>query len=187
MASSIKIIGMGGSTTEPSTSKSALIYALKGAAEAGAETEMIDIASLKLPMYDHGLKPIPPSAINLCKKIHEADGLIWSSPMYHGTVSGLFKNAIDWMELLEGYEPKYLTNKVVGLISCAGGVQALQVINTMEYMVRAMRGWTSPLVIPIQKAWQLFDQDGNISDPKIELQLKTLGEQVVKSSQKMKE
>jgi NAD(P)H-dependent FMN reductase len=38
-------------------------------------------------------------------------------------------------------EPPYLHDKVVGLISAAGGTQGLQAINTMEFVVRALRGW----------------------------------------------
>ena len=46
--------------------------------------------------------------------------------MYHGTVSGSFKNALDWLQLLSDRDPPYLTNKVVGLVSTAGGVQGLR-------------------------------------------------------------
>ena len=61
--------------------------------------------------------------------------MIWASLLYHGTVSGAFKNALDWLDLLNDREPPFLTDKVVGLISTAGGVQGLQAINTMEFVV----------------------------------------------------
>jgi FMN reductase len=65
--------------------------------------------------------------------------MIWSSPLYHGTVSGAFKNALDWLDLLSDRDPPFLTDKVIGLISAAGGVQALQAVNTMEFVVGAPR------------------------------------------------
>ncbi len=68
--------------------------------------------------------------------------------MYHGSVSGSFKNALDWLELLADRDPPYFTNKVVGLISTAGGIQGLQAVNTMEFCVRALRGWRCPWWCP---------------------------------------
>jgi FMN reductase len=50
--------------------------------------------------------------------------LVWSSPLNHGTVSGAFKNALDWLQLLGDHEPPYLTDKVIGLVSTAGGTHA---------------------------------------------------------------
>ena len=54
--------------------------------------------------------------------------MIWSSPTYHGSVSGSFKNALDWLILLAEREPPYLSNKPVGLVTTAGGVQGLQAV-----------------------------------------------------------
>jgi FMN reductase len=78
--------------------------------------------------------------------------MIWSSPTYHGSVSGSFKNALDWLILLAERDPPYLTNKPVGLVTTAGGVQGLQAINSMEFVVRALRGWSVPLVQPVAQS-----------------------------------
>jgi FMN reductase len=64
---------------------------------------------------------------------------------------------------------------VVGLISAAGGVQGLQAVNTMEFIVRALRGWAVPLVMPIPQAWKVFDEQAQARDPEIERQLRALG------------
>jgi FMN reductase len=64
--------------------------------------------------------------------------------MYNGSLSGSFKNAIDWLHLLGSRDPAYLHDEVIGLISVAGGVQGLQVINTMEFSVRSLRAWAVP-------------------------------------------
>ena len=58
--------------------------------------------------------------------VYACDAMIWSSPTYHGSVSGSFKNALDWLILLAERDPPYLTNKPVGLVTTAGGVQGLQ-------------------------------------------------------------
>ena len=175
------VVGLGGSLAEHSTSLSALEIALEGAREAGARTELLDIRDLALPMYDPATSA-PEAVTRMCRIVHEADGLVWSSPMYHGTISGSFKNALDWLQLLANEKPAYLTDKVVGLISTAGGVQGLQAVNTMEFVVRALRGWAVPLVLPIAQAWKAFDDHGNPTDPKLADQLRALGREVARAS-----
>ena len=160
----------------------ALRIALEGATEAGATTELLSIKELSLPMYDPTEENPPESVTNMCDAIHEADGLIWSSPMYNGTISGSFKNALDWLKLLSDRHPPYLTDKVVGLISTAGGVQGLQAVNTMEFVVRSLRGWAVPLVMPIAQAWKVFDENGIPQDGQLKEQLYALGREVVRGS-----
>jgi FMN reductase len=182
MAKEIKVVGLGGSLAAQSNSLAALRIALEGSREAGAETDLLDIRELDLPMYAPDMANVPPSVERLCRTVHEADGLLWSSPLYHGTISGSFKNALDWLQLLSNREPAYLTDKVVGLISTAGGTQGLQAVNTMEFVVRALRGWAVPLVIPIPQAWRVFDKEGQPHDEKITEQLHSLGHEVTRAA-----
>jgi FMN reductase len=119
----------------------------------------------------------PQAAMDAAETMWRADGLIWSSPLYHGTISGSFKNALDWLQLLAKKEPPFLTDKIVGLISAAGGVQGLQAINTMEFVVRALRGWAVPLMVPVARAYQAFS-DGRANDPMVDQQLRALGREV---------
>jgi FMN reductase len=119
------------------------------------------------------------AALEVAMEGAAADGLIWSSPMYHGTISGSFKNALDWLQLLNDRAPPYLTDKIIGLISTAGGMQGLQAVNTMEFIVRALRGWAVPLVMPIGQAWRIIDDDGEVLDQRTADQLRVLGQEVV--------
>jgi FMN reductase len=182
MVKEIKVVGLGGSLAAQSNSLAALRVALEGAREGGARTELLDIRELNLPMYEPGLGRVPEAVERLCGSVHEAQGLLWSSPLYHGTISGSFKNALDWLQLLSDREPAYLTDKVVGLISTAGGTQGLQAVNTMEFIVRALRGWAVPLVIPIPQAWRVFDKEGHLHDEKISEQLHSLGQEVTRAA-----
>jgi FMN reductase len=89
---------------------------------------------------------------------------------------------VDWLQLLADRQPPYLTDKVVGLISTAGGVQGLQAVNTMEFVVRALRGWAVPLVLPIAQAWKAFDEHGQARDLQLAEQLRALGREVARAS-----
>lgn len=181
MAEQIKVVGLGGSLAPRSASLAALKIALQGAEEGGAETQLFDLRILNLPFYIPGA-PVPESARIFLQAAHEANGLIWSSPLYQGTVSGAFKNALDWLHLLEDRQPAFLTNKIVGLISTAGGAMGLQAVNTMEFSVRALRAWAVPMVMPIARATSAFDANGNATDPRIAEQLKSIGREVVRAS-----
>jgi NAD(P)H-dependent FMN reductase len=75
-----------------------------------------------------------------------------------------------------------LTDKVVGLISTVGGTHGLQAVNTIDFAVRALRGWEVPLVLPIPQAWQVF-KDGRVLDKRIEDQLRALGHELARAAQ----
>jgi FMN reductase len=117
----VAIVGLGGSLRAASTSLTALRTALEGAAAAGADTRVLAVRELDLPLYtpEHST---PDAAHRLVDAVTGAQAMIWSSPTYHGSVSGAFKNALDWLILLAGHDPPYLTNKPIGLVATAGGV-----------------------------------------------------------------
>jgi FMN reductase len=184
MTNTLKIVGLGGSLAEASRSRAALRVALEGAAGAGAETTLLDLRELDLPMYNPDKEEPTTAAIRLIEACYGADGMLWSSPMYQGTISGAFKNALDWLHVLGAREPPFLFDKVIGLISAAGGTQGLQAINTMEFAARALRAWDVPYVVPVAAAARVFDQDGRVHDSAVELQLKTLGGEVVRVAER---
>ena len=177
----VRVVGLGGSLREESTSRTALQVALEGAAASGADVELIWVRDLDLPLYTAEHAP-PPDAHRLAETVYNADALIWSSPTYHGSVSGSFKNALDWLILLAENDPPYLSNKPIGLVTTAGGVQGLQAVNTMDFIARALRGWSVPLVLPVAQSWQSFDPDGHLKDEAIAAQLRRLGAEVVRAA-----
>ena len=183
-AARLTIVGLGGSTAAVSRSRAALQKALEGAEDAGAATQLLDIRELALPMYNPDDNEPGEAAARLIEACYAADGLLWSSPMYQGTMSGALKNALDWLHVLGTRDPPYLHDKVIGLISAAGGMQGLQAINTMEFAVRALRGWAVPYVVPIASAPRVFDSAGQIQEPAVELQLKSLGSEVVRVAER---
>ena len=184
MARPLKIVGLGGSLAAISRSRAALATALEGAESAGAETELLDIRELDLPMYNPDADEPTAEAERVIEGLYAADGILWSSPLYQGSISGALKNALDWLRLLGDRDPPYLQDKVIGLISAAGGAQGLQAINTMEFSVRALRAWAVPYVVPVATAARVFDEAGRILDPTIEQQLKLLGGEVVRVAQR---
>jgi FMN reductase len=181
---SLRVVGLGGSLRPGSTSLAALRLALAAAAEAGAETSLYDVRELDLPPYRPDAAA-PAAARRFVAEVAPARAMVWSSPLYHGSVSGSFKNVIDWLQLLADHDPPYLTDKVVGLITTAGGGQGLQAVNAMEFMVRALRAWAVPLVLPVARSRRVFDADSRLLDGDVGAQLSALGGEVVRAARQM--
>lgn len=177
---SVKVVGLGGSLARESTSLAALRVALEGAEKAGAVVELFDLRSVDFPMYSPEIAATD-NVQRFCDSVHSCQGMLWSSPLYNGTISGSFKNALDWLHLLGDRKPAYLTDKVIGMISTAGGTQGLQAVNTMEFIVRALRGWAVPLVIPIPQSWRAI-QKGKVLDESMADQLRALGAEVARAA-----
>src|SRR5207247_432300 len=96
----VRVVGLGGSLARVSRSRAALQAALAGAERAGAETELLDLRRLDLPLYNPDEPDPIDAAARLIEASYAADGMLWSSPMYQGTISGAFKNALDWLHVL---------------------------------------------------------------------------------------
>ncbi|MEB3203469.1 MAG: NAD(P)H-dependent oxidoreductase [Candidatus Sericytochromatia bacterium] len=176
----VKVVGLGGALGDASVTSAAMRQVLAEAEASGATTVLLDLNALALPPFDARNREGDASVARLLSEVRSADAMVWCSPLYHGTVSGTFKNALDWLELLAKDPRPYLSDVPVGLVAAAGGTQGMQAINTMEYAVRALRGLTVPYVVAISRAWQAFDAAGVPADPVVGQQLATLGREVVR-------
>lgn len=177
----LKVVGIGGTLRKNSTSLGALKRALAGAEVAGAEVELLDLRELRLPMYEPGLAldEYGPEVRRFVEEVRGADALIVSTGAYHGTLAGVTKNALDFIQFLARDERPYLDGRVVGLISTAGGDQAATNANgAMVHTVHALRGIVAPLMVAIPKSWQR-SEGGEITDDTYAARLDQLGALVV--------
>ncbi len=174
------ILGLGGTPRPGSSTERALALSLEAAAEAGAETLMIGGPDLMLPMYNPGDAARTPEAARLVDAFRRCNGVIVGSPAYHGTVSGLVKNALDYTEDLRGDERVYFDGLAVGLVVCAGGWQAGgQTLATLRGIAHALRGWPTPLAAMLNTSTRIFDDAGQCLDLSARFQLQEVGRQVV--------
>jgi FMN reductase len=184
----LKVVGIGGTLREGSTSLGALRRALAASGEAGAEVELLDLNELKLPMYEprKSLDEYGHDARRLIDAVSGADALLLSTAAYHGTLAGVTKNALDYVQFLGKEERPYFDGKVVGLITTAGGEQAAAKANAaMVHVVHALRGIVAPLMVGVTRAWQRTDDSGEITDENYGRRLDDLGWLVVDLAQKV--
>ncbi|WNV91671.1 NAD(P)H-dependent oxidoreductase [Umezawaea sp. Da 62-37] len=175
----VTVVGIGGSIRPNSQSERAMRIALAGAREAGARTVEVTGPDLVLPFYDPHVPERPEAAARLVEALRTADGVLLVSPGYHGTVSGLVKNALDYVEDLRTDERPYLTGRAVGCVAAAQGWQAsVTTLTALRSIVHALRGWPTPLGAAVNSGDVSFDPDGGCSDPAVAETLRLIGRQV---------
>lgn len=187
--SKIRIIGIGGSFEKKSMALSSLKYALNECKSLGASVKLYDVRELNFPIYNLSLKhKIINKMLNIfLEDSRNADGYIFSSPEYHGTVSGLFKNVIDYLEFLSKDKPPYLTSKPVGLIATGGGDNSGgNTIQAMINIVHSLRGIAVTNNVIISSADNFFDNNKNLVSTKYKLRLTRLANDVVGLAIKLK-
>ena len=155
------IVGIGGTTRPGSSSEKALRYALALAEAQGVDVELFDGASINLPMYTPESTVRSEAAQKMIAALRRANGVILSTPCYHGSVSGLVKNALDYTEDMCRDPEPYLDGRAVGLIVCGHGWQLTGVVlSAFRSIVHALRGWPTPMGVAINTLVEHFDEKG---------------------------
>ena len=157
-----KIVGIIGSLRQDAYSGLAMQQAMERVEKLGATAEILDLRQMSLPFCNGGSEyPEYPDVEILRDKVKAADGLILATPEYHGSVSGVLKNALDLMSF------EHLSGKTTGLISVLGGQSNSNALNDLRIIVRWVHGWVIPEQIAIGQAWQAFDESGKLKDEKL--------------------
>ncbi|MDH3486704.1 MAG: NAD(P)H-dependent oxidoreductase [Nitrosopumilus sp.] len=162
---SLKILGVASSMRETSYSTQVLKLALEKAEKNGAETRMLDLRELQLPMY-HPEQNNSPELDKVTEHVKWADAFILASPDYHGSMSGVMKNFLDffWSDF---------AGKTFGYI-CASHEKGLTVMDQIRTAVRQCYGWSMPYGVSVNSD-QDFDKQGNITNENIIPRIETLG------------
>src|SRR5215470_11642675 len=150
------VVGLGGTLRANSSTERALRYCLDSVERQGGRTKFFAGQDLDLPMYaPHELKRTP-KALELVSALREAEAVVVGSPGYHGAVSGLVKNALDYIEDLR--EDPW------GCISCAYGWQAaVGTLGQLRSIGHALRAWPTPLGVAINSADEIWDGAGRLA------------------------
>lgn len=174
------IVAVGGTLRANSTTERAMRYVLDVAERAGASTKLISGLSLQLPLYEPDNRERSDAAHDLVAELALADGIILGSPGYHGSISGLVKNALDYAEDLRTDVRPYFSGRAVGCIATAGGWSAaVNTLRSLRDIVHALRGWPTPLGAAINSAEVVFDEDGACRVPRVAQVLELIALEVI--------
>ncbi|MCX7569028.1 NAD(P)H-dependent oxidoreductase [Tumebacillus sp. DT12] len=171
----MKIVALVGSLKQDSITAKAVQVAAAASRREGVEVVFWDLKEKPLHIYD------PSDAENYSKGhvpefvalFDQADGFLLGSPEYHNSVSGVFKNALDFV----GYNQ--FSGKPVGLIASGGGPVATNTLNTMMTIIRSLHGYLSPHFGAVPGGTQ-FNPDGTFSDEKLQERFEAIGKDVAR-------
>ena len=146
------VVGIGGSRRPGSATERVIAAVLAELEHRGAATKMYGGESLLFPHYEPGA-PLTPAAADYLATVRAADAIVLGSPGYHGGISGLVKNALDYLEELRDDAVPYLDGKAVGCVTTAYGWQAaVGTLAALRQTVHALRGWPTPYGIAMNVA-----------------------------------
>lgn len=115
-----------------------------------------------LPVKGPGLEDHP-KVQELRELSQWSEGQVWSCPEMHGTITGVFKNQIDWIPLSIG-AVRPTQGRTLAVMQVSGGSQSFNVVNTLRVLGRWMRMLTIPNQSSVPKAYQEFHEDGRMKD-----------------------
>ena len=166
---SIKILGVASSMRESSYSTRVLKLTLEKAEKRGAEIKLLNLRELQLPMY-HPEQNNSPELDKATEYVQWADAFVLASPDYHGSMSGVMKNFLDffWSEF---------AGKTFGYI-CASHEKGLTVMDQMRTAIRQCYGWSMPYGISINSD-QDFDDSGKLTNKDILSRIETVSRDLV--------
>jgi len=174
------ILGIGGTTRPGSSSEVVLRAVLKEVERRGAQTELLCGPDLALPIYAPEQPDRDERAVRLIERLRACDGVIVASPGYHGSVSGMLKNALDYAEDMARDASPYLDGRPFGCIACAYGWQATgSTLVALRSIAHALRAWPTPLGIAINSLQPAFDEHGECTDPAVRRNLGVMAEQLM--------
>lgn len=171
--SSLKVLGLCGSLRAKSTN----LAGLQAAAELMPAGMQLSVASLAaIPFYNGDVEAqgIPAPVLQLRDQLLAADGVLIASPEYNFSVSGVLKNAIDW---LSRTSPQPFKDKPVAIMSVTGGPVGGA---RSQYELRKILGCLDAIVMPRPEVFigmnaGKFDAEGRLTD---EASRKALGAQM---------
>jgi len=114
----VRILGMSGSLRKASYNSAALRAAASLVPE-GASLEIFDLAPIPLYNDDVRAAGYPPVVQDFRSKIEAADAILFVTPEYNYSMSGVLKNAIDWASRPPGPP---LTRKAAGIMGATMGL-----------------------------------------------------------------
>ena len=186
-----RILAFSGSTRNGSFNQRLLDVAVVAAREAGAEVTMVRLRDFSLPLFDQDLEAegTPAKATELKQLFLHHDGLLIASPEYNSSVSGVLKNAIDWVSRSAPGEPMKAAflNKTAALLAASpgalGGLRGLADLRSILQNVGVM---VIPQQFALGHADTAFDSRGQLKDERSQKSVVGIASSLVQTIEKLR-
>ena len=180
MDEQIVVMGICGSYDLDSANGRMLELILRECRNFGAETVV----------WDHGKRPLPlvgaegswdsSNVKDFQEMAVSADAYVLSSPEYHGTMSGVMKNSLDWLY------SKHTSGKVFALVSTLGGQGSNNTLNHMRIAARWIHGWVIPEQVAVPHIKSAFDEDGELLSSDVNDRVLSISASLIENTTKLR-
>ncbi|QHW34953.1 NAD(P)H-dependent oxidoreductase [Paenibacillus rhizovicinus] len=151
----MRITIIAGATRRESTSALLSAYIANVMREEGHEVTLFDLREKPLPFYDDDDEEMHPNTSELLDAVFHADAVVLSTPEYHGSLSGVLKNALDYLGKGQ------FGDKAVMPVCSSGGAVGVSSLQQMQAIVRNLHGINSPEWISIGGSQRQFLPNGS--------------------------
>ncbi|GGB35118.1 NAD(P)H-dependent FMN reductase [Oceanisphaera marina] len=162
MTNTLKVLGISGSLRQDSYNTAALRVA-RDNAPSNIHIEFADLSQIPLYDQDQRDQSVPTAVTKFTKQIRAADALLFATPEYNYSMSGVLKNAIDWASR---EQPQPFAGKPAAIMSASmsllGGVRAQYDLRRAMVFLD-MHCLNKPEVM-IASAQDRFDAEGRLTD-----------------------
>jgi chromate reductase len=186
MSGKPEILAFAGSTRSGSYNKMLVKVAARGAEAAGASVTFVDLRDLPMPLYDGDLEEregLPANAREFKDLLLAHQGLLIASPEYNSSMSGVFKNAVDWASRpVEGEPPlACFDGKICSLMSASpGGLGGIRGLVPVRMLLGSIGVVVLPDQVAVSRAHEAFSEDGNLKDARQRASVEELGANVAR-------
>lgn len=175
----MRVLGISGSLRRDSYNTALLRHAGELFEAEGAEFEIYD-GLRDIPAYDADLdtENAPAAVARLRAAVRAADAVFITTPEYNSSIPGALKNALDWLSRPLATNPT--RDKPAAAIGASTGMfGAVWAQAELRKVLGAMGARVLEGEVPVGHAPARFDEDGRLSDPDIDAQLRDLVRGVV--------
>jgi NAD(P)H-dependent FMN reductase len=165
------VVAICGSLRDESHTCTALAHALRGVEAAGGTGELLDLRTYDLPPFDPD-RERQGDAERFTAAVGEADAVLLGTPMYHGSFSGVLKNALDYC----GFDE--FEGTTVGLLGVAGGSFPVTALEHLRSVCRSLNAWVIPHQAAVPRSSGAFEGD-EFRDDDLADRVFTLGRRAV--------
>jgi FMN reductase len=180
-ANELHVLGIAGSLRDRSSSQFALEYAMGLLRTLGCHTRVFNLQTADLPFCsgnpDEQARDCP-GLVALRTAVSKAHAVVLVTPEYHGSMSGVLKNALDLLDT------RHLAGKVAGLISVLGGQASSNALHDLSRVLRSCHAWVLPQYIAIGQASTVISE-GKVSDFNLRMRFDEFAENLAESAARL--